>query len=171
MNYSDMQAWFRQHPLRQSEIPTEHVVSLPLPTLRWGEAAYVYFAGPAERRSGEPSRHGPPDRWWAFRGRGGQVLFYALSRIFSLAPAGWAAASPAPAAESVIKLQQMVRDIEQMMNVVVPDFFEGAPGDALVREALAGVMTRFLGPPLLEFYAALAPDFFGWLQPGPPARS
>ena len=35
----------------------------PIPTLRWGPAAYAFFAGPVGRWAGHPSLQGAPDRW------------------------------------------------------------------------------------------------------------
>jgi hypothetical protein len=170
MSYSDVQKWFQQHPLRQTEIPIEHAVSLPLPTLRWGEPAFAFFAAPAERLAGGPSRQGAPDRWWAFRAKGGQVLVYALTHVVAFGPGDWQPETVLPAADNVVALRRMVLDIEQMMDVLVPEFFAGNPGDSEVRQALAGVFSRFVSSPLMDRYHALAPDFFTWLEANASAR-
>lgn len=171
LGYADVQKWLQQHPLRQTEIPTEHAVSLPMPTRRWGEPAYSFFACPAERRPGQPPRHDAPDRWWVFSAKGGQVLIYTLSRFFSFAGGQrWDTITVSPASESVVVLQQMVQDIRQMMDAVIPAFFADTEGDAEIRAALHGVLVRFLSPPLLAQYRALAPDYFQWLEARPSAK-
>lgn len=168
LGFADVQKWLQQHPIRLTEIPTEHAVSLPMPTLRWGEPAYAFFASPAERRPGQAANQGAPDRWWAFRANGGQLLIYARTAVVSFAPGQiWDTFAVPPASDSVFVLQQRVRDIQTMMDAVVPAFFAGSPGDPLVRAALAGVLGQFLAPPLLDQYRALVPDFFLWLGSGP----
>ena len=55
INYGEIRQRQRTHVLRQTEVPVDHAVSLPLPTLRWGRPAYACFASPAIRRPGQPS--------------------------------------------------------------------------------------------------------------------
>src|SRR5215470_12331995 len=78
LSFSQIRERQKTHPLRQSEVPVEHAVSLPLPTKRWGEPAYAFFASPAFRIPGKPVEQGPPDRWWAVKAHGGAIMIYAL---------------------------------------------------------------------------------------------
>lgn len=100
------------------------------------------------------------------------MLTYSQTRVFSFARGkNWDTIIVTPASESVVVLQQMVQDIQQMMEVVISDFFAGNSGDAVVRAALAGVLSRFLSSPLMAQYQALAPDFFQWLEVSPPTTA
>jgi hypothetical protein len=165
LGYTQIRQRLQEHPLRQTEIPIEHAVSLPVPTMRWGEPAYAFFASPAERKPGQPIRQGPPDRWWAFRALGGELLVYSLSTVYPFTrDQAWMSIDVPPAATSVAVLQQMLKDILEMADTVTPAFFSGEPGDHEVRVALARVLFLFLPPVLLDQYRALGPDFFQWLE-------
>ena len=50
LSYQEFRKRQATHMLRQTEIPVEHAISLPLPTLRWNRPAYIAFASPAIRR-------------------------------------------------------------------------------------------------------------------------
>ena len=72
LTYSEARKRQRNHCLRQSEIPVEHAISLPLPTKRWGKPSYAYFASPSLRSPGHPVEQGAPDRWWVTDAHGGK---------------------------------------------------------------------------------------------------
>lgn len=165
ISYRDIRQRMHRHALRQTEIPTEHEVSLPLPTCRWGPPAFAFFASPALRQPGLPAQQSPPDRWWALQAHGGQLLVYSLFNIIPFAPGvQWTTAEIPPPAPSVAAIRQMLTDIEDMADVLTPDFFRGAPGDAETRRALIKVFKQFVPEPIIEQYRALAPDFCTWLE-------
>ena len=60
----------------RSELPMEWELSLPMPTLRLFNRAYVWFASPAERHPGKPLRLSPPDRWFALEATSSRLLAY-----------------------------------------------------------------------------------------------
>src|SRR5437764_15393128 len=90
LSYSDIRQKQRNSSLRQAEIPVEHAVSLPIPTLRFGSPVYAGFASPALRQPEQPMRQGAPDRWWAVDARSGHLALYALATVVPIAPdANW----------------------------------------------------------------------------------
>jgi hypothetical protein len=165
LSYREIRRRMQRHPLRQTEIPTEYEVSLAVPTCRWGKPAYAFFASPVVRRFGQPSRQGPPDRWWAFNAFGGQLLAY---NFFDVVPFAteflWTEVEVFPPAKTVTEIRQLLTDIETMADSLTPDFFGGIPGDIETRQALAKVLRQFLPEPVAEQYRALGPDFFLWLD-------
>ncbi|MCZ0984483.1 hypothetical protein O1M54_00170 [Streptomyces diastatochromogenes] len=74
--------------MSEAEVPLEHYVSTPLPTLRWGTPAYAVFAAPAVRAPRQPLLIDAPDRWWAVGITRPRLLMYALvsAAPFSDAP-------------------------------------------------------------------------------------
>src|SRR5437870_13877920 len=85
LSYKDMRKRQRTDMLRQSEIPVEHAVSLPMPTKRWLGPTYASFARPALRRPGQPMEQGAPDRWGVVDAHGGRLIIYALWRVMAFA--------------------------------------------------------------------------------------
>jgi hypothetical protein len=158
----------RRHPLRQSEIPIEHAVSLPMPTRRFGSPAYAFFAAPAIRRPGAPTVHGAPDRWWVLSALGAHVEVYAVTSIFSFAENGqvWESTEvPAPTA-TIPELQSSLKEFEALMDVTVPDFFSGASADPEHASTVLRALGEQIPRPLMDQYRALARDFFEWLGGG-----
>ena len=165
LSYSDIRQRQRNSPLRQAEIPVEHAVSLPMPTLRFGIPVYAGFASPAQRQPQQPMRQGAPDRWWAVDARSGHLLLYANVTIVTIAPdAHWETVTLPPVECSVGELRQGLAQIEEKMNGLVPVFFAGQAGDKADREALATALLKILPDPLIPQYRAVAPDFFAWLE-------
>jgi hypothetical protein len=167
LSYTEIVGLLPRHSLRLKEVPTEHLVSLALPTMRFGEPAYVWFAAPARRRPGEPMRLSPPDRWWALTAHGATLLLYARTVIV---PMGLEQEAPAsaewrtPPGEDVTARAVRLRALEAVMATVSQDFFAGRPataGAALAAELEAATGGAELAP----FYRAMAPDFWAWLGP------
>ena len=165
LSYSDIRQKQRNSPLRQSEIPVEHAVSLPMPTLRFETPAYAGFSAPAVRRPQEPVQQGAPDRWWAVDARNGHLLLYSHTPTVPIAAgANWQKVTLPPVVKTVDDLRQTLAQIEEKMNGLVPAFFAGESGDKAGRAELARLLSEILPDPLIPQYRALAPDFFTWLD-------
>lgn len=164
ISYGEIRKRQRTHVLRQTEVPVDHAVSLPFPTLRWSRPAYASFAGPAIRRPGQPAEQDAPDRWWAVDAATGRLVVYALWSAVPFASASWGRTSlPAPSG-SIAALQSLVQTIDLLMESLAPAFFGGQPGDAQARQALSSALAAFIPEPLWPQIQALAPDFLAWLQ-------
>jgi hypothetical protein len=165
LSYADIRARQRTHTLRQTEVPVEHTVSLPLPTLRWVRPAYACFASPAIRRPGQPAEQDPPDRWWAVDARTGHLVAYALwSAVPFATGVAWGRVSLPTPAGGIAALQSLMQTVELLMESLAPDFFDGQPGDPQARRALAEALDAVITEPLRPQVQALAPDFSAWLQ-------
>lgn len=163
--YEQIRKEFAGHPVRQAEVPVEHSVSLPLPTLRWGAPAYAVFAGPARRVPGSPLELSTPDRWWALAAGGHRMLAYGLVSAVPFAdelPPG--PVTVVPAARSVAQAREGLRVLGELMDEAAPLFFRGEPGDETVRRDLAEALSAEIAEALRPWYAALVPDFFAWLE-------
>lgn len=148
-----------------SEIPVEHAVSLGLPTRRFADPGYAFFASPTVRQPCQPLEQGPPARWWVLHARRGNLLIYAQCHVYHFAPNGAFTPVVLPAitrsnAEQAAALEM----IALLITGVVPAFFAGEPGEADVRAALLETLVADLPAPLLPQYRALVPDFFNWLE-------
>lgn len=165
ISYGEIRKRQRTHMLRQTEVPVEHAVSLPFPTLRWGLPAYACFASPAIRRPGQPAEQEPPDRWWAVDAATGHLVVYARwSAVPFAGDVAWIRVSlPAPSG-SIAALQSLMQTVDLLMESLAPAFFAGQPGDAQARQALASALAAFIAEPLWPQVQALAPDFFAWLR-------
>lgn len=165
LTYSEIRLRQRNSPLRQSEIPVEHAVSLPMPTLRFGTPMYASFASPAQRQPQQPMRQGAPDRWWAVDARSGHLLLYAGVAVVPIAPdAHWETVTLPAVASSVEELRQGLAQIEEKMNGLAPVFFAGETGEKADRDALTAALLKVLPDPIVPQYRAVAPDFFAWLE-------
>jgi hypothetical protein len=163
LSYRQVLAWSLDHPLRLSEIPVEHAISTPLPTLRYGIPAYIQMAAPAVRAPGQPTRQGEPDRWWLFAAQGGRLLAYAL---ITIVPAGDGLSGPesdaTPPIDSVSKLREVLDTFSTAMESAVGSFFAGHP--ALNGAQLLQLFEAMTPAALVAQYRVLAPDFFAWLD-------
>jgi hypothetical protein len=166
LRYGQARAELAGHPLSVAEIPVGHEISLPVPTLRFGEPGYAWFAAPARRRPGQPLVLGAPDRWWALgAARRGLLAYGRTSAVpFSPEPLAPARAELPPIARDLEAIGEDLRLLESLGDRAVPAFFAGEPGDPALRGDLLGVLTAHVTPPLTGWYRALAPDFFSWLD-------
>jgi hypothetical protein len=165
MSYGELRERQKSHVLIRSEVPLEHAVSLPLPSLAWGEPAYGFFASPALRRPNEPMQQGAPDRWWMLAAYGGRVLVYALCKSLPF-PGGaqFETVTLPRVALSRDELRQSLKAVEGALDGLVPRFFAQEPGDAQERKHLGAMLTELLPKPLHPQYRAMVPDFFSWLE-------
>jgi hypothetical protein len=165
LSYSEARSRQRTHPLRQTEIPVEHAVSLPLPTRRWVGPGYAFFAAPSTRVPERPPVQGAPDRWWVVDAHGGRLILYALCAAVPFAPGTtWGDSDLPPVTRSLDELRGALQQIGVWMDAAAPEFFAGRPGDPALRLTLAEALKAHLPPPLQPQYRALAADFFAWLE-------
>jgi len=164
LGYDRIRKEFAQHPVRRAELPIGYETSLPLPTKRFGRPAYAGFAGPAEVAPGGPLWLGAPDRWWAIDAAEPRLVLYALTRTVPFSAID-------PAAEVLIPVpgrtyEQAEEDLAVLTELMTPAaeafFGPGAPPEP----DLAAVLRSVLPEPALDWYRALAPDFFAWLDGG-----
>jgi hypothetical protein len=166
LSYRDARRLFGTHPLRISEIPVEHAVSLPVPTLRCGAPGYAGFAGPARRVPHAPLQLAAPDRWWVLGGQRRGLLVYCLTAAIPFA----AELSPAQVTLPLVTrdlaaVEEDLRMIDVLMDRAAEEFFNARPPSADVGSDLLAVLTAHVSQAVMGWYRALAPDFFGWLDP------
>lgn len=165
LSYHQARNWQRSNPVRMAEVPVEHAVSLPIPTLRWGGPGYAQFANPASRRPERPVQLGKPDCWWVFDAGDGRLRLYARTSSIDFATGHAFASVDLPAvARTMGELRELHSDLESAMETVIDDFFAGRPGDPQSRKRTADLLTSIVPQPLVCVYTSLAPDFFSWLQ-------
>lgn len=155
----------QNHLLRQSEIPVEHYVSLPLPTRKWLEPAYISFASPVLKNTENPVLQEVPDRWWVIAANGEKIIIYALCSILHFAPNNdFEISQSEPIMTSIAELQMSLSNIKELATHLADTFFEGGNGDKEMRQALLESMKEYLPGFLWQQHLAAAPDFFDWLQ-------
>ena len=165
MSYLELRESQKSQALIRSEVPVEHAVSLPLPTIRWGEPSYAYFAAAALRRPTEPMRQSAPDRWWVVAAHGGRLMVYALTKSIPFPSDGAFEAVTLPQITiSRQELRESLKTMEAKLDSLTPRFFAGEPGDPMERRSLGSMLAELLPKPLQPQYRALAPDFFEWLE-------
>ncbi|WP_182906768.1 hypothetical protein [Microbispora sp. H13382] len=163
--YATIQEEFSQHALRSAEVPVEHYVSAPLPTLRWGTPAYAVFICPAARVRGMPPRLDAPDRWWAISAESRRSLVYALTKAVPYTPeplTGPVVLSPT--GRSLAALKEDARVLGELLDEAVPGFFRGEAVAAELREDLAAQLRAVLPGEVWPWHRALTPDLFAWLE-------
>jgi hypothetical protein len=165
LTYQEFRKRQDTHMLRQTEIPVEHAISLPLPTLRWNRPAYISFASPAIRRPNQPMQQGAPDRWWACDASNGKLIIYVLWDALPYAGDVQRDWMTLPTTTySVAQLQEQLATIELLMTEVASAFFARETGEKAARTALSEALMAYIPQPLLPHYQALAPDFWAWLS-------
>lgn len=155
----------KQSDLQRSDVPVEHAISLPLPTLRCQVPGFASFASPALRRPDQPPEQGVPDRWWVVDATNGQLLLYALTREVPFGDEkSWKPVTEPSPSGNVAELRKAQEQIERQLDELAPAFFDhqAIPGEK--RYAFLQALRAYLGPDLIPQYQALAPDFFAWLQ-------
>jgi hypothetical protein len=164
LSYGDARSRFATHPIRLSEIPVEHAVSLPVATLRFGAPGYAWFAGPARRIPHQPLQLGAPDRCWALGADRPGLLAYALISAMPI----MTEFSPEPvtlpaATRSIEAIEEDLQVIESLMDRASGLFFAAEPAPPALASDLLAVLTAHVTAGVIGWYRALAPDFFGWL--------
>lgn len=154
-----------EHALRAAEVPLEHYVSTPLPTLRWETPAYAVFAAPAVRAPRQPLLIDAPDRWWAVGITRPRLLMYALvsAAPFSDAPPG-GPVTVSPSGRPLSAVREDQRLFDALMDRALPSFLAGSPGDPTVRGDLAATLALVLPRECRDWSLALTPDFYTWLE-------
>jgi hypothetical protein len=165
LSYADARRLFGTHPIRISEIPVEHAISLPVPTLRCGAPGYAGFAGPARRVPHAPLQLGAPDRWWVLGVQRGALLLYGLTTAVrfmeKLSPEQ---VTLPPVTRSLAAVEEDLRILDMLMDRAGGEFFAVRPADADLVTDLLAVLTAHVSPMVMSWYRGLAPDFFGWLE-------
>lgn len=149
---------------RQNEIPVGHIISLPLPTLRFGVPGYILFAAPALRSPGEATRQFPPDRWWVLDAGNAHVLVYAQTK--SLPMSGGAIFEEIeipPSSQTIREMKAELEQIEKLMDQVAPIFFTGKQVESSVNDQLRQHLNGALPRQIQGIYQSMAPDFYQWL--------
>jgi hypothetical protein len=165
ISYSELRERQKSNVMLRSEVPIEHAVSLPLPTLRWEEPAYAYFAAPALRTPDAPMQQSAPDRWWVLAAHGGRLLIYALAKALAFPSDQMFEPVTLPRLSmSRDELRQSLKTMEELLDALAPQFFAGEAGDQVLRKNLAAMLAEMLPQPLQPQYRALTPDFFAWLE-------
>lgn len=167
-SYQSIREAVERHPVRTAEVPLQHEVSLPVPTMRWGSPVYVVFAMPASRQPGAPKRLGVPDRWWSVDAKTSRLKGYNTVDTVPLAEL----VDPqqieiAPSARSLDAHLQDLKALGDLMDAAIHSFVpnEIATNNeelADLRSVWNAVTPREMG----AWYAALVPDFFQWLDEG-----
>ena len=163
--YEQIAKEFAEHPVRTAEVPVEHFISQPLPTLRWSRPAHAWFACPAARIPGQPLELDTPERWWAIGAEHGRLLAYALVSAVRFAdpmPKGPMIVRPVGGALSAVREDR--RLFGALLTEVAPAFFAGERGDRTVRSDLAEILGQVLPADAMSWYQGLARDFFDWLE-------
>lgn len=165
LTFEEIRIRQRSSAVRVAEVPVEHAVSFPLPTLRFGAAAYAAFAAPALRPTDGPAEQGVPDRWWAVDAVAGRLVVYALWQAIPFAEGvAWSPVTLPSLNRSVAEVRKLIADLEGRVAGLAPRFFASEPGDAEARRGLLRALAEFLPAPLQPQYRALVPDFFAWLE-------
>jgi hypothetical protein len=166
--YRELRRDFADRAVRRAEVPVEHAVSLPVPTLRWSVASFAGFAGPALRVPRQPLRLAPPDRWWAIDARSCRLVAYGLTSALPFGASGGSELVVADrSGRSVADVEDDLRRLDELMDRAAGPFLNGAAGDPLARRDLVEVFALNVTDAVLPWYRALAPDFFGWLAGEP----
>lgn len=164
VSYRQVRKEFLDHPVRHAEVPVEHAISLPVPTLRWSLPGYGGFAGPATRAPGQPLRLGTPDRWWALHAEHHRLIGYGLIAAFPFAALGADQVLVDRSGRSVADAHEDLRLLDELMDQVAGSFLAGSASDAALRSDLLEALTTNVTDPILPWYRAFAPDFFSWLE-------
>lgn len=154
----------RTNFLAQSEVPTEHTVSFPLPTLRSGNPGFALFASPAIRMAGRPKEQGAPDRWWVLAAQNGHLLVYALCSAIPFSSETWQPTVLSPLTATMSELRAAIGKLETLMDGQASLFFRGEAGNPAAKQELKQAFAAVLPSELLSQYRALAPDFWSWLE-------
>lgn len=151
--------------IRMAEVPVEHAVSLPMPTLRWGTAGFGYFASPALRNPEGPTKLGSPDRWWVIDAGRGRLVVYALTSALPFdSTRTFPPVEGGVPVQSIAEIRQLQLDFDGAVDHVLDDFFAGRDVDSTARQRVLELLAKLVQPPLMDVYRALAPDFFAWLD-------
>jgi len=149
--------------LRQSEIPIQFALSLPLPTRRFG-AGFASFASPALREPGRLTVQSPPDRWWVVDAVTGHLTLFARVAAVPFCDEPFPTLTlPAPTA-TMAELRESSRRLNSLMDPVGAAFFAGEPAPAELVDELKKLLATLLAEPLLQQHRALARDFFAWME-------
>ena len=165
LSYADARRLFGTHPIRISEIPVEHAISLPVPTLRCGVPGYAGFAGPARRSPRAPLELRRPDRWFTFSAQRGSLVLYSLVTAVpfteNLSPEQ---VTLPPVTRSLAAVEEDLRMLDTLMDRAAGEFFAARPGDKDLATDLLAVLTAHVSPLVMDWYKALGWDFFSWLE-------
>ncbi|MER6569984.1 hypothetical protein ABT288_28295 [Streptomyces sp. NPDC001093] len=162
--YGQVRKEFTTHRLTRDEVPVGHTVSLPLPTLRWARPGYAAFAAPSRREPGRPQILGAPDRWWVIDAERHALLTYNLTAVASFTGAPLTGPlTLAPVGRPVASVREELRMFDEVMAQAAPRFLYGEAASRAERDELGELLPLVLRAELLPWYAALTPDFFGWL--------
>ncbi len=163
--YDKVREQFPSQALVEYEVPLEHYVSAPLPTLRWGAPAYAAFAAPALRDPFGPMEMDPPDRWWAVDAVRLRLLAYALTSAVPFSDeAPGDSVVVAPSGRPLGAALEDEKVIASLMDRAAVAFFAAEAGDQGLRAELSALLSLIVPAECADWHRALTPDFFTWLE-------
>ena len=164
VSYGQLRKEFLNHPVRHAEVPVEHSISLPLPTLRWSVPAYAGFASPAVRAPNQPLRLGTPDRWWALHAQYRSLIGYGLTTAVPFAVLSPGEVLVDRAKRSLSGVREDLRLLDELMDQAASLFLAGSAADASLRSDLLEAVVANVTESVMPWHRALVPDFFSWLE-------
>lgn len=172
IKYGSLVKALRTNTTLMNEIPVEFARSLPLPTMRWGQPAWAFFAAPAVRVPGKPHRQGPPTIYAVIAARsadpGGDILLCSHTDAVPFAAAPLHEQELPPNPMTIQQMKEHMRAIEPLMDQAAELFFDSAaqPAAKAAHQALLPHWQALVPRQLWPHYGALVPDFWSWLGIG-----
>ena len=165
--YQQIYKQMQTHPIRQTEIPIEHSITLPLPTNRWKVPAYAFFASPVIRTPSVEPEQAPPDMWWITDAYTGRLLLYSKWSIMPFIDnVEWQSQKLPTVTKDVSIMQKQIEELIILMNTTISGFFGHKDVRDSTRSATLELLLDYIPEPITEQYNSLVPDFFEWLHTG-----
>lgn len=165
LNYSDFHKKLVSSPVIFNELPVGHYISLPLPTKRWKQPGYAFFANPAIFLPDKSRRFSIPDRWWLMNAYTGHLVFYSLYSIMPFSnELNWQETIVPFEYMSIQDAKSKLATIELLMDTLVSAFFTSEVVSVNTRQSLLTTLLSYFPQPLANQYRAVAADFFDWLE-------
>jgi hypothetical protein len=151
---------------RQSEIPVEYSISLPLPIIYENLPGYIYFAAPASRLVSPTSTDilvtiGPVDRWWVVSSIDGLLLFYKRLEVQPNLPIIQLSKEED---NQLVELVKKMNEFEMIIDGIATDYFNQTSLHDKDRLVLWNILQSLIPAPLLPRYQEYASGFISWLN-------
>lgn len=149
--------------IRQTEIPIENYISLPIPNIKNNKNLYTYFSCPTrrtedEKRSKMLVNYGSVNKKWSLFVDNGSIFDFesidSTSTMDIFIESGNL---------SVSELKRTIGEFDEKMDTLSNNYFNDLETTNIEKMIVYDLMEKIIPPQLMLIYKELNPNFFNWL--------
>jgi small nuclear ribonucleoprotein (snRNP)-like protein len=150
--------------IRQTEIPIENYISLPIPNIKNNKHLYSYFSCTSQRTADEKQSkvivvYGGVNKKWNLSAENGSIFDFESMDSISVENVAVEVSSM-----TLSELKKTVSEFDEKMNIVSKNYFNDIETHKIEKKIVLDLMEKIIPAELRQIYKELNLNFFNWLM-------